>query len=178
MRAFWAKGYEATSLGDLVAATGLHKGSLYQAFGDKHALYLRTLNRYLANIRQHKNELLDGAATPLEGVRTVLHHFIDMANGDANCPQGCMALRSTVELASHDADVERIMDEHKRIMHGTIQEKIAEAQASGEISGDKSPEMISSLIMVFMSGLAALSGGGTPVEEAHALLDAQLDQLL
>lgn len=38
MKAFWAKGYESTSLADLVEVTGLHKGSLYQAFGDKHTL--------------------------------------------------------------------------------------------------------------------------------------------
>ena len=49
MQAFWANGYEGTSLTDLVAATGLMKGSLYQAFGDKHSLFIQTLNRYLQN---------------------------------------------------------------------------------------------------------------------------------
>ena len=51
MKAFWANGYEATSLADLVSVTGLHKGSLYQAFGDKHSLFVQTLNRYLQNTR-------------------------------------------------------------------------------------------------------------------------------
>ena len=44
--AFWQKGYEATSLADLCQCTGLHKGSLYQSFGDKHALFMRALQRY------------------------------------------------------------------------------------------------------------------------------------
>ena len=50
MRAFWARGYEATSMADLMAATGLHKGSLYQAFGDKHALFIEALKRYLGEM--------------------------------------------------------------------------------------------------------------------------------
>ena len=43
MDSFWQKGFEATSLADLCACTGLHKGSLYQAFGDKHQLFMRAL---------------------------------------------------------------------------------------------------------------------------------------
>ena len=46
MDAFWQKGYEATSLSDLCTCTGLHKGSLYQAFGDKHQLFMRALLHY------------------------------------------------------------------------------------------------------------------------------------
>ena len=56
MGAFWAKGYESTSLNDLMAATGLHKGSLYQAFGDKHSLFLESLKRYLSQMRQTLGE--------------------------------------------------------------------------------------------------------------------------
>ncbi len=69
MKAFWANGYESTSLADLVSVTGLHKGSLYQAFGDKHSLFIQTLNRYLQNIRHHKNQILMQADTPLGGIR-------------------------------------------------------------------------------------------------------------
>ena len=46
MDAFWAKGFEATSMTDLCSCTGLHKGSLYQAFGDKHTLFMNALKHY------------------------------------------------------------------------------------------------------------------------------------
>ena len=62
MQAFWAKGYEATSLADLMAATGLHKGSLYQAFGDKHSLFIRALNRYLEEMRSRSAPTSDRRA--------------------------------------------------------------------------------------------------------------------
>jgi TetR/AcrR family transcriptional repressor of nem operon len=177
MKAFWANGYEATSLADLVSVTGLHKGSLYQAFGDKHSLFIQTLNRYLTNIRQHKNQVLQRADSPLGGVRAVLHHFIDMSEADSDCPQGCMAVKMLVEMAPHDAEVQRIMEDHKNVMRTTIEGRVAEAKANGDLISDRSPELITALIMIFMDGLATQATGPMIIEEAHAVLDAQLDAL-
>ena len=178
MKAFWANGYEATSLADLVSVTGLHKGSLYQAFGDKHTLFVQTLNRYLQNVRHHKNQILEHADTPLGGIRAVLHGFIDMSENDADCPQGCMAVKSLVEMAPHDVEVQKIMEEHKNGMRASLQSRVLQAQANGELGVDKSPELITALIMIFMDGLATQATGHMNVEQAHELLDGQLDALL
>ena len=70
MHAFWARGYEATSMTDLIAATGLHKGSLYQAFGDKHSLFVGALKRYLETMRRQKTQALKSAPTPLVSTTT------------------------------------------------------------------------------------------------------------
>jgi len=178
MKAFWANGYESTSLADLVSVTGLHKGSLYQAFGDKHSLFIQTFKRYLENVRHHKNQVLETADTPLGGVRAVLHGFIDMSESDESCPKGCMAVKMLSEMAPHDSEVRRIMDDHKNGMRASIESRIAQAQANGEMTTEKSPEMITSLIMIFMDGLATQATGPMNVDEAHALLDGQLDALL
>jgi TetR/AcrR family transcriptional repressor of nem operon len=178
MQAFWSKGYEATSLGDLMAATGLHKGSLYQAFGDKHALFLQALQRYLADMRRHKNECVARAATPLDGLRDAAHSMIDMANDDPVCPKGCMAINSLVELAPHDADVERIMNDHVRNMRESMEAALAAAQEAGQIGRERSPEVIAALMMTFMAGLAATMKGQIDKKAAHRLLDAQFGALL
>ncbi len=109
MKAFWANGYESTSLADLVSVTGLHKGSLYQAFGDKHSLFIQTLNRYLHNVRACKNQILKNADSQLGGIRDILHGLIDMSEIDSDCPQGCMAVKTLIEMAPHDLEVQRIM---------------------------------------------------------------------
>ena len=49
MNVFWSRGYHATALPDLLRATKLSRGSLYAAFGDKHSLFLRALDRYIAD---------------------------------------------------------------------------------------------------------------------------------
>ena len=178
MQAFWAKGYEATSLADLVSTTGLLKGSLYRAFGNKHSLFLQTLNRYLENMRRQKNEILAEAATPLEGLRSVLHGIIDTSDGDSACPKGCMAINSLVELAPHDEKVQRIMGDHAQRMRGSMTKTLTQAQAAGQISSLRSPELLTSLLMTFMAGLAATMKGPVSETEAHQLLDAQLEMLL
>ncbi len=177
MKAFWANGYEATSLADLVSVTGLHKGSLYHAFGDKHSLFIQTLKRYLHGVRHCKRQALAQADTPLGGIRAVLHGFIDMSEDDSDCPQGCMAVKMLVEMAPHDAEVQRIMEEHKNGMQATMQERLVAAQANGDLSEDKSVETITALIMIFMDGLATQVTGPMDREDAHRLLDGQLDAL-
>ena len=177
-QAFWSKGYEATSLGDLMAATGLHKGSLYQAFGDKHALFLQVLQRYLADMRRHKNECIAKATTPLAGITAVAHSMIDMADADPVCPKGCMALNSLVELAPHDPDVERMMTEHVANMRESLEGAISAAQDVGEISKDRPAPVTAAMMMTFMAGLAATMKGQIDKDTAHQLLDAQFEALV
>ena len=177
MKAFWSKGYEATSLTDLMAATGLHKGSLYQTFGDKHSLFIQALKRYLDAMRSRKNELLRHAPTPLEGIRSVMHSMIDIADDDSICPGGCMAINSLVELAPHDSEVREIMADHSARMRASLEESIGNAQLAGEISKERTPELIAAMLMTFMAGIASTLRGNLNKDQAHVLLDAQLKAL-
>ena len=177
MRAFWAKGYEATSMTDLMSATGLHKGSLYQTFGDKHSLFIQALKRYLEAMRTRKNEILRNSPTPFDGMRNVMHGMIDIADDDGTCPMGCMAINSLVELAPHDAAVKDIMDDHGMRMRASLEESITNAQLAGQIGSDRSPELVAAMLMTFMAGIASTLRGHLDKARAHALLDAQLQAL-
>ena len=178
MRAFWAKGYVATSLADLMAVTGLHKGSLYQTFGDKHSLFVQALKRYLGDMRRQKNELLKQAPTPLDGIRNVMHRMIDIADGDSTCPKGCMAINSLVELAPHDAKVQKIMADHIERMRGSLEETVADAQAAGQIGQDRPAGLITAMLFTFMAGIGTTMRGQLSKPEAHDLLNAQLEALV
>ncbi len=177
MQAFWAKGYEATSLSDLMSATGLHKGSLYQAFGDKHSLFIKALKRYLEEMRAGKNASLANAATPLDGLRAVVHGMVDLVD-DSECPKGCMAINALVELAPHDDEVQDIMRDHIARMRRSVEEAVAEAQKAGQIGSERPPELITSIMLTFIAGLGTTMKGIVSKEEAHALADAQLEALL
>ena len=177
MQAFWAKGYEATSLVDLVAATGLLKGSLYQAFGDKHSLFLQALNRYLAEMRRRKNECLAQATSPLEGIKNVMHRMIDMADSDSECPKGCMAMNSLAELVPHDPEVRQVMEKHMSHMRASMAKTVSRAQAAGEIRSERPAEEITLLLMTFMAGLATTMKGPLNKQQAHKLLDMQLESI-
>ena len=68
MQTFWRHGYEATSLADLMDATGLQKGSIYKACGDKHSLFVATLQRYLDGMYEDFTGLL-AEKPPAEALR-------------------------------------------------------------------------------------------------------------
>ena len=129
MRAFWAKGYEATSLADLMEATGLHKGSLYQAFGDKHKLFMRSLNHYA------DREFKDVAAvafqqdSPLDSIRALVRTVCDHAAEG----RGCLMINSLVELAPHDPEVREMLANEGQRRIGVMTELLTRAQEQGEI---------------------------------------------
>src|SRR6201995_1182212 len=72
MNVFWSRGYHATALPDLLRATKLSRGSLYAAFGDKHALFLRALDRYIADALTRMDAELGPCRDPLDGLRAYL----------------------------------------------------------------------------------------------------------
>jgi len=177
METFWAKGYEGTSLNDLMTATGLHKGSIYKAFGDKHSLFISALKRYLEAMRSGKKEILARADTPLGGLRMLAHNIIEMVD-DGPCPKGCMAVNALVELAPHDDEVRGIMLDHVRRMRESLEESVVLAQEAGEIGTDRPARLIAVMIMTFIAGLGTTMKGPISKAQAHKLIDAQIEALL
>ena len=177
METFWANGYEATSMADLVKATGLHKGSLYSAFENKHALFVAALRHYLKNMRKFKNEALAGTRTPLEGIRAVAHGMLEMMEENPDCPKGCMAINALAEMAGQDDEIEKILDDHLTYMRSSLIDTIKSAQANGEINPDKDPEVVAMLIITFMTGIDIEMRGPMTLEQAHQLIDEQLNAI-
>ncbi len=176
MRAFWENGYESTSLADLMAATGLHKGSLYQAFGDKRSLFLQSLERYLDATMARDEAIMAEAKSPLEGILKVVHTMIDMEI-EEGFPTGCLAINSMVELAPHDEDVERVIAAHHKKHLDRIAGVIAQAQAAGELSRSRPPELVAMMMMTFMTGLATLANGPMDTAMGHQLIDEHIESL-
>jgi TetR/AcrR family transcriptional repressor of nem operon len=104
MGVFWSSGYHSTSLPELLEATNLSRGSLYAAFGDKHGLFLRALDRYIADSLTRLDAELDPRKDPLEGVRACLARYVKRTSG-AGGKRGCLVVATSMELGSHDAEV-------------------------------------------------------------------------
>src|SRR3954462_2574492 len=103
---FWNRGYAATSVDDLTAATGLGKGSLYGAFGDKHDLYLRTLDDYIASsLDDVAAQLRDPAYSAYDRLARHLRTQVKLLAADTE-RRGCMMAKSAAELAGVDGAVE------------------------------------------------------------------------
>src|ERR1700754_5105772 len=101
---FWTRGSAGTSVDDLTAATGLGRGSLYGAFGDKHDLFLRALDDYSASVMAAVTaDLRDADASGYEGL---VRHIRNAANtGAVDARRGCLVAKSAAELGSTDKEV-------------------------------------------------------------------------
>src|SRR5260370_8021932 len=105
MEAFWAKGYEGTSLADLVAATGLNKGSLYAAFGDKRRLYLAAMERYERDGIDRTVAILRDAADPSAAIAAMFDGVI--AAVERRDRRGCLLCNASLDPAPYDPAVDR-----------------------------------------------------------------------
>src|SRR5882672_958623 len=109
MQQFWTRGYRATSVDDLVAATGVKPGSLYGAFpGGKHALLLGSLDRYARPVVPQKLGALDRPGASLAEVRAYFDGLVQHLRSPAG-RQGCLLVNSAIELAAHDDAVAAVV---------------------------------------------------------------------
>lgn len=131
---FWAKGYEATSIGDLEQRTGLNRSSIYLAYGSKRGLFDAALRSYredvfetlLGPIKQASAGLLEIA----EFYRSLAEHL--RADPDRTA-RGCFMVNTMAELGASDVDAARIGNAHLRRLHSALAGALAEAAARGRL---------------------------------------------
>lgn len=152
MGTFWTQGYEATSMTDLMEATGLQKGSLYKAFSDKHDIFVKSLTRYLDGAYQKMSEVLSETPTPVDGLRAWLLGVVLLCR-DQPVQRGCFAMNTAVELGPHDPAVCALLQRHHARASSLLTETIARGQQSGQIRSDLSADQLSKSLFVFSAGM-------------------------
>ncbi len=172
MDVFWEQGFEATSMADLCAATGLHKGSLYQAFGDKHALFMRALKAY-ADREFHETAAVAFAHdSPLASIRAV----VGAVCREALEGKGCLMINSLVELAPHDPEVHKAVGAEGERRLRVLTDLLEKARQAGEIRSELDASMLARQLMIAFAGSAAMAKGLVTAPEVIAVLNNMIDQ--
>jgi TetR/AcrR family transcriptional repressor of nem operon len=173
---FWTRGYEATSMADLIESTGLHKGSLYKAFGEKHALFMTALARYLDMALTMTREQLAGAESPAAGLEAWLHGVVErQKSGARRC--GCFAVNAAVELAPRDEVVRRRLRRHDREMIGLMRDAIERGQRAGQFRSDRGAEELAEYVLTLVSGLSAGARRDAQIARGERLVDLAMETL-
>lgn len=153
---FRAKGFEAATVDDIEAATGLRRGSLYGAFGDKRSLFHKAVEHYLETCLRERLAPLEA---PDAGRAAILALFRDVARSVA-CDRerrGCLMTNCGVELAARDPEVAcqvgRKLDRAERAFVHAVRN----AQAKGEIPAGRDPIRLGRFLAVCMEGLLVLA---------------------
>ncbi|MEU7768959.1 TetR/AcrR family transcriptional regulator [Nocardia sp. NPDC049190] len=147
---FWRRGYAATSLRELKEELGVLPGSLYGAFGDKHALFLRALEHYADDTREVAASILaDGPVLPRIG--ELLASVLAAASGMPG--RGCMLGNTAAELLPVDEAARRVISDAFGALEGALEQALAGAQQAGEVSADIDCGAQARLLVTLVQGL-------------------------
>lgn len=174
MRVFWELGYEGTSYAQLMDATGLNKSSLYNAFGDKQALYDRCLERFSEMFGEKLRERLDADRFE-DAVGGFFEQLLDRFKCSKS-PGGCMATAAALEIGGgHDTLGSRIKSQFEN-MRTAMKLRSDRAVADGELPAETDTEALASFLLAMTRGLAALHRGydDTAVAEQAARAISQV----
>lgn len=166
---FWKKGFEASSAQELCEQTGLGRGSLYNAFGSKHALYEASLQRYQELGVEEQRQILEQPDQPVkERLRSLMEWAIDLDLKEESERRGCMAINAAIERGGHDPAVNRIVNFHINHLEQSLCHVIALGQRSGEITSSR-PAL--ELARMFISSYYGLRVLGKVVRDRDVLID-------
>lgn len=152
MVAFWRNGYEATSLVDVEAATGLNRSSLYTAFGDMHALYLTALGRFRDRETAQVLDALRGAPTVKEGFQRMFQLSVEALVNDPE-RRGCMIVNATAECVPNDPQVTAFIQEVDEKTERAFADAIRTAQVRAELSPAHDPDTLAAYFYSALQGL-------------------------
>jgi AcrR family transcriptional regulator len=171
---FWTRGYAATSVDDLTNVTGLGKGSLYGAFGDKHGLFLRALDDYITSaIDDVRAQLRSPAYSAYDRLTRHIRGQARAVAADTS-RRGCMMAKSAAELGAVDDDVERAVDRAYGEWRAELVDCIKEAQRDGAIDKKQNPQALATTLLAFMRGQEALHKGGAKPAQIKAAADEMI----
>ncbi|MFG3369814.1 TetR/AcrR family transcriptional regulator [Streptomyces sp. NPDC090032] len=175
---FWRRGYEATSMADLVDRLGIGRASIYATFGNKHELYLKAMDRYTEYADAAILADLSAGGPALPAVRALVRRFAGEATTEERRLTGCFVTNTATELAPHDTAaarrVERSWDHIETLLHASL----ARARAQGELPAGRDPRALARLLLVLMQGMRVAGKASSDparirdaAEQALGLLD-------
>jgi AcrR family transcriptional regulator len=157
---FWRDGYEGASVNAIAAAVGVNKPSLYAAFGDKEALYLRALARYGEQQRARQAHVLDAEPDARTAVEAFLLSVVG-AHADSAQPAGCMVVTGTTTCdgPAVPGSVKRALCRALQSAGGTIEARLARAQREGQLAKTVDIAALATFFSTVMAGLSVQAKG-------------------
>lgn len=176
MNAFWRQGYVATSVQDLVDATGLNRASLYAAFGGKRALFLEAVEHYGALFQENGLAILERPGSPVAAIRALFDALIALYVEDR--PRwGCLITNSAVELSPHDRAAGTLVSQGIDRVEKALERALERARAAGEIAPERDVRSLARYLTSSLQGIVVLSKTARGGDELKDIAEVALSVL-
>ena len=158
MHIFWEKGFESASMADLIEGTGVNRGSLYNAFGGKHQLFVQALTKYDQENRKAVLGELEALDNPREAISALFDAIVEETLTDRQ-RKGCFLINTALEITRHQDDVTEIVTKGLRATEAFFRRSIEVGQARGDIPKTVDPEATSKALMALLVAIRVLGRG-------------------
>ena len=176
MELFRRRGYQATSMQDLVDHLGVNRQSLYDTFGDKHELFLATLDRYFDVSVSGHFKMLNEPGSALGAIRRFFESLVKLTGTDA-AKKGCLVVNSAVELAQHDEDAQSRVAAVFSWIEEAFRKALVRAQENSELDERHDPRALARFFTCFMVGRNVLAKAGAIRKSMQDAVDVALSVL-
>ena len=173
---FRRTGYAATSLDDLSAATGMNRPSLYGAFGDKRALYIKSYQRYRDDYTAKVTALFKADVDIRKRLRRFYAAALEIYTTGADDPRGCFAVMTVASDAIGDPEIRALMLEGFMEIDNAFAWCFRTAIARGELPERADVDVLAKMASAMLNLLSIRARAGVPRAELDVVLDGAIEQ--
>ncbi len=156
MHVFWTKGYSATSVEDLVEATGVNRYGLYDVWESKHGLFVAALEHYHRTVITESIRELEQPGAGLGAIHTVFDRILARTR-TGNAQRGCLLCNTAEEVSPFDAESARVVSAFQRRLEQGFTKAIRSAQAAGDVPRDGDPTELGRYLAGLIQGASYLA---------------------
>ena len=152
---FWAKGYEATSMQDLMDAMGIQRGSLYGTFGGTQNLFLKSLKRYSVTVVKKLLEILESKPSAVESIELFFSQLVEhlLTAGEL---RSCLVTNSAIERGLRDEETKQLVLQLLNALENGFYKTLLRAKENGELSTDLDLKVVANYLTSSMQGLLVM----------------------
>ena len=166
---FWQRGYQGVGLTELLRGMGIARQSLYDTFGNKRQLFIRTIEHYRNTRLAGALAMLERDGSPTQNVKDVVRFFEQLALDKR--ARGCLVANSLVEIGPHDSEIRELLAQTLGMLEKSIMKALRRAQHLGELPAGRSPRAIARALTNALIGMAVtgkLGVGRATVEDIYS----------
>ncbi|WP_223595850.1 TetR/AcrR family transcriptional regulator [Pseudomonas sp. A-R-19] len=167
---FWNTGYSGASLDSIATAAGMNRPSLYAAFGDKHALYIKALEQYWEFAAAAMHEALTDLELPLaEALQRFYEGQLSIYFSGDGQPRGCFAIGTATTEAVEDPQIREVLSDRLSRLDADLEVRLQAAKEAGQLKGDADPAALAVLASSLLHSISIRARAGKSRAELTAL---------
>lgn len=166
--AFWAHGYEGTSIADLVSALGIASARIYAAFGSKEELFREAVRLYETNEGGFVARALKEEPTAQQALARILREAVNVYTGPGR-PHGCMVVSAATNCAAENDEVRNFLADVRRKQTASIIERLRQGVSEGELKPDTDTQALGDYFTAVMHGISVQARDGVSRRRLLAL---------